>query len=141
MIKDIISFVTANQKFAIDFQITPIILRASDYLSAKKSKSNSENEKIHFEGEIVDIIDLAWTLKLGKSSLIDTSRILVGEIDGKLVGLLVDKVLEIINLNGDSNELNDSLNTDPFLEVSGEKLRLVDLKLLLKKSKSNIILD
>ena len=141
MIKDIISFVTANQKFAIDFQITPIILRASDYLSAKKSKSNSENEKIHFEGEIVDIIDLAWTLKLGKSSLIDSSRILVGEIDGKLVGLLVDKVLEIINLNGDSNELNDSLNTDPFLEVSGEKLRLVDLKLLLKKSKSNIILD
>ena len=141
MIKDIISFVTANQKFAIDFQITPIILRASDYLSAKKSKSNSENEKIHFEGEIVDIIDLAWTLKLGKSSLIDTSRILVGEIDGKLVGLLVDKVLEIINLNGDSHELNDSLNTDPFLEVSGEKLRLVDLKLLLKKSKSNIILD
>ena len=141
MIKDIISFVTANQKFAIDFQKTPIILRAKEYLNQEKIKNIKEIEKVYFEGEVIDVVDLAHILKLGRSSLLESSRLLVGEIEGKMYGFLVDKVIEIINLNGETLEMNNSMQFEEFIEISGEKLRLIDLKLILKNSNFKIIVD
>jgi purine-binding chemotaxis protein CheW len=141
MIKDIISFVTANQKFAIDFQKTPIILRAKEYLNQEKIKNIKEIEKVYFEGEVIDVVDLAHILKLGRSSLLESSRLLVGEIEGKMYGFLVDKVIEIINLNGETLEMNNSMQIEEFIEISGEKLRLIDLKLILKNSNFKIIVD
>ena len=141
MIKDIISFVTADQKFAIDFQTTPIILRANDYIKSKKLENGIHIEKVHFEGEVIELIDLAHILNLGGSLLRDSSRLLVGEIDGKMYGLLVDKVIEIINLNGDRYEFQNVVDADGHIEVLGEKLKVIDMNHLLKLSNIKISTD
>jgi chemotaxis signal transduction protein len=141
MIKDIISFVTANQKFAIDFQTTPIILRANDYIKSKQLENLMQSEKVHFEGEVVELIDLGHILELGNSIIGESSRLLVGEIDGRMYGLLVDKVIEIINLNGDRYEFQNVVDSDGQIDLLGKKLKVIDINNLLKSSKIKISTD
>ncbi|MCB9210947.1 MAG: chemotaxis protein CheW [Ignavibacteriales bacterium] len=140
MIKDIIYFIIADQKFAIDFQSTPIILRTGDYISSAEINGASTS-KIEFEGEKIQIIDLGKILNLGNSSIVESSRLLVGDLNGKMFGLLVDKVVEIINLNGDAVEYINADFSENYIKVSGNNLRLVEANKIINNLKIKTISD
>jgi len=138
MIKDIISFEIASQKFAVDFQKTPIILRAKDYLNPSHIGAGLSLDKIHFENEVIELIDLANILNFETLPLSDSSRILVGEIGGVMFGLLVDKVVEIINLSIEFEDFENTISVKEYIDVSSEKLRVINVNDLLRKSNLNI---
>ncbi|MCB9220140.1 MAG: chemotaxis protein CheW [Ignavibacteriales bacterium] len=140
MIKDIIYFIIADQKFAIDFQSTPIILRTGVYISSAEINGATKRE-IEFEGEKIQIIDLGKILNLGKSSLFESSRLLVGDLNGEMFGLLVDKVIEIINLNGDAIEYENADYSENYIKVSGNNLRLVEADKIINNLKTKTISD
>lgn len=140
MIKDIIYFIIADQKFAIDFQSTPIILRTGDYISSAEINGATKRE-IEFEGEKIQIIDLGKILNLGNSSLFESSRLLVGDLNGEMFGLLVDKVIEIINLNGDAIEYENADYSENYIKVSGNNLRLVEADKIINNLKTKTISD
>ena len=139
MIKDIISFVVAGKKFAIDFQRTPIILTAKDYLT--KNGNGLVLSNFRFEEEIVEIIDLAGYLQIEELSITDSSKILVGEMESNMFGLVVDKVVEIVNLNGAGISLENNFDnselelTSNSVEISGENLALINVDNLLQHTK------
>jgi len=139
MIKDIISFVAADKKFAIDFQRTPIILSAKDYLT--KNGKGMILGNFRFEDENVEIIDLAGYLHIEELPISDSTKILVGEMESNMFGLVVDKVLEIINLTGFGVNFYDTLDNSELelacnnIEISGENLELINIDNLLKHTK------
>ncbi len=59
---------------------------------------------INLRGRIVSVIDLKKRFRLGNVDRTKASRILVAEMDGRVVGLLVDAASEVLRLPADSIE-------------------------------------
>ncbi len=143
MIKDVVSFIISGKKFVADFQKTPIILSAEEFIDVKLSNNESIPRKFKFENVDVEILDISSQLGVKNVELTKLSKILVGEIDNKLFGVLVDSVIEIINLNDDlthqvkENQSQELLKKEVFVEISGERLRFLDIYDCERKNVSN----
>ncbi|MCP5063072.1 MAG: hypothetical protein GY936_11505 [Ignavibacteriae bacterium] len=137
MIQDIISFSISNNCYAVELQKAPIILSATDYLPTNFLLENS-NYYFKFSNLKVELINLAKVLRDRNANITKSSKILVGEKGDELFGILVDSVIEIVNLNGDlENNFYEELNDHPnvfagSIELSGEKLKMIDINELLK---------
>lgn len=59
---------------------------------------------INLRGKIVPVVDLRKRLNLRDADLTKSSRVLITENDGRLVGLLVDAVSEVLKLPPDAVE-------------------------------------
>jgi purine-binding chemotaxis protein CheW len=59
---------------------------------------------INLRGKIVPVIELKSRLKLGKSEINKDSRVVVVEHGPKLLGFLVDRVSQVLNLSSDEIE-------------------------------------
>ena len=141
MIKDIVSFNIAGNKFAIDFQKTPLILTASKYLPF--ANNLNDIKFINFENHQVKMVYVHDYLHLPFEGISEDSKILVGELEEKMYGLIVDRVIEIITITNDFKILtieNGNEIISGEIVVSNEKIPLVDTYLLLKQinSKRNI---
>ena len=133
MIKDIISFIVSDYKFVSDFQKTPIILTASDYINFGEITNGNFPKKFLFDEVDVEILNISQFLGLNNVSFSPQTKILVGEIENRLFGILVDQVIEIINLNediGEQIECNKSSNIfgeDALIDIASEKCRFIDM--------------
>lgn len=141
MIKDIISFSLQNGNYAIELQRVPIILTASKYLSKDFNPSFSQSFK--FGNYDVEIIDLANLLNTEFSKVNEFTKILVGEQNEIMFGLVVDRVMEIVNLNGEHdrcfkepNEGNSKL-LQGYLDISDEQFKLLDVDQILHTRQTN----
>lgn len=137
MIQDIISFSMSNNCYAVELQKAPIILSATDYLPTNFQLENSKYY-FKFSNLKVELINLAKILRDGNNGITKTSKILVGEKGDQLFGMLVDSVIEIVNLNGEleNNYFEESNNNHNVfagcVEISGEKLKMIDIEEILK---------
>jgi purine-binding chemotaxis protein CheW len=59
---------------------------------------------INLRGKIVSVIDLRKRLRINGAEKNKKNRILVTEIEGRVVGLVVDEVSEVLRLNPDNIE-------------------------------------
>ncbi len=147
MIRDIISFSLADEKFAVDLISTPLILTASEYLP--KYTKNHFPQYIQFDNNQIEIIDLHHILNIKDIKILNTSKILVGEFYDKMYGLIVDKVIEIISIREDFNKIfTKNKNSNNFvlgnIVLFNEIFKLVSVELLIKNyylNKNIISLD
>lgn len=137
MIQDIISFSMSSNCYAVELQKAPIILSATDYLPSNFQLDNS-NYYFKFSNLNVELINLSKFLNHQSSNITKSSKILVGEKGDKLFGMLVDSVKEIVNLNGDleNNFYEEISNSSTYftgcIEISGEKLKMIDIDEILR---------
>jgi purine-binding chemotaxis protein CheW len=94
---------------------------------------------INLRGRIVPVIDLSKRLKLEGMPLSKSSRILILEVENKVIGLLVDAVTEIVGIPPESveppPEIVSSISAEYLIGVGKlpEKLViLLDLRNILK---------
>lgn len=138
MIYDIITFSISNRKFAVELQKVPIILSANEYLPDNFTLINN-NYYFKFSNYETEIINLANLLNLKNCGIGKTSKILVGQNGDNMFGLLVDEVKEIINLNDktEANLFENESDSDKYfigtLEVCNERLKIINIKEILKK--------
>ncbi len=137
MISDIITFSISNRKFAIELQKVPIILSAKEYLPNNFTLIN-RTYYFKFSNYETELINLADLLNLDNCSVGDATKILVGQNGDEMFGLLVDKVEEIINLNGESeaNFFENQNSQDKYIlgtiEIFDEKLKIIKVEEILK---------
>ncbi len=137
MISDIITFSISNRKFAIELQKVPIILSAKEYLPNNFTLIN-KTYYFKFSNYETELINLADLLNLDNCSVGDATKILVGQNGDEMFGLLVDKVEEIINLNGESeaNFFENQNSQDKYIlgtiEIFDEKLKIIKVEEILK---------
>ena len=94
---------------------------------------------INLRGRIVSIIDVNKRLKLGGSTRTKASRILIVDVEKKVVGLLVDAVTEILRLPAESiepaPEIVTSIGSEYIMGVGklpGKLIILLELQKILK---------
>lgn len=93
---------------------------------------------INLRGKIIPVIDLRRRLNLQGMERTKTSRVLITENEGRLVGLLVDAVSEVLKLQPEAveapPEMISSIGVEYITGVAKMELRLIillDLKKVL----------
>lgn len=99
----VVRFMVGKESFGIDIGRVQEIVTVPEITKIPDTPDFLEGI-INLRGKIVSVIDLRKRLKLNGSFKDKKNRILVTEMDGKVVGLIVDEVSEVLRLNPDNIE-------------------------------------
>lgn len=133
--KQIIVFTLGNETYGADINQIKEIIKVRDITPVPKSPA-AVLGVIDLRGKIIPIIDLKEEFGMVKSPPIDINLIIVTEVTGKLAGLRVDAVTEVIKIESSmiENASEVSLTGDlenafsGLVKVNDEVIILVDLK-------------
>ena len=93
----LVSFKLGNEEFAVDILKIQEINRMVEITKVPKAPAFVEGV-INLRGKVIPIIDLRKRFGLEVSEYTKNTRIVVVDIEGKVVGLVVDGVSEVLRL-------------------------------------------
>lgn len=110
-ISQLVSFVVGNEEFGVNILKVQEIIRSVSITRVPKSPDYVAGV-INLRGKIVPVIDLRKRFSLLPKEADKDTRIIVVELDGKVVGFLVDKVKEVLRVENEIIEPPPDLTTD-----------------------------
>ncbi len=99
----LVSFNIGDEEFAVDILRVQEIIRIVEITKVPKSPPFVEGV-INLRGKVIPIIDLRKRFNLEERKTTKETRIIVVDIDGKVIGLIVDSVSEVLRLPSDTIE-------------------------------------
>ncbi len=115
MAKDlhIVGFRVGRETFGVNIALVHEIVRVPEITAVPDSPDFIEGV-INLRGKIISIIDLRKRFREREITSHKKNRIIVSEIDGKLVGLIVDAASEVLKIP------NDQVDPPPNIFEEGE---------------------
>jgi purine-binding chemotaxis protein CheW len=98
-----VSFGLGNEEFGIDILSVQEINRVIAITRVPNAPKYVEGV-INLRGKIVPVVDLRKRFSIQPSALTDEARIIVIEIKGKIIGLMVDVVRQVLTINKNTIE-------------------------------------
>ena len=99
----VVRFMVGKESFGVDIGRVQEIVTVPEITRVPDTPDFLEGI-INLRGKIVSVIDLRKRLKINGAEKNRKNRILVTEIKGRVVGLIVDEVSEVLRLNPDNIE-------------------------------------
>ena len=99
----LVVFRIGKEFYGIGIEVVHEIIKVPD-ITAMPDAPDFFEGVINLRGKIIPVIDLRKRLRLKGSEKNRSSRILITENQGRLVGILVDSVTEVLKLNPDAIE-------------------------------------
>ena len=99
----LVSFLLGEEHFGVDILLVQEIITVPGITRIPNAPSFIEGV-INLRGKLVPVIDLRKRLKVGEQVIVQQTRILVIQVDGKVTGFLVDAVESVMSVPGDSIE-------------------------------------
>lgn len=93
----LVGFYLGTEEYAVDILRIKEIKLMQQITKVPKAPDFVEGV-INLRGDIVPIIDLKKKLNLGEAVIDEETKIIVVEIEGKMVGMIVDEVSEVIEI-------------------------------------------
>ena len=93
----LVGFYLGEEEYAVDILRIKEIKLMQEITNVPKAPSFVEGV-INLRGDIVPIIDLKKKLSLGSAVINEETKIIVVEIENKMVGMIVDEVSEVIEI-------------------------------------------
>ena len=91
---------------------------------------------INLRGNVVTVIDTRRRFALGEREVDDNTRIIIIEVEGQVIGLLVDSVAEVVYLRGSEVESAPDVGNDESSKyIQGVVTREADLLILVDVNK------
>ena len=124
----VVTFRVGNEDYGLHIMKVQEIIRVIEAVKVPKAPAYVEGV-INLRGKIIPIIDLRKRMRKAITCYSDASRIIVVDTGGRLAGLVVDAVIDVIMLNGDDVEpcpsLDDSKRSDYIMGVGRQGDRLI----------------
>ncbi len=98
-----VGFKIGKELFGVDIASVKEIVRVPEIVKVPDTPDFVEGV-INLRGKIVSVVDLKKRFRLGQVDRSKTSRVLVVEMNGRVIGLLVDAASEVLRLPADSIE-------------------------------------
>jgi purine-binding chemotaxis protein CheW len=134
----VVSFRIGRELFGVYIHIVQEIVRVPEITPVPEMPPFVEGV-INLRGKIVSIVDLSKRLQIGEAKRSRSNRILIIEVEKKIVGLLVDAVTEILRIPPESVEPTPDIITSVGAEyilgvgkLPDKLIILLDLKNILK---------
>ena len=96
---------------------------------------------VNLRGNVVTVIDTRKRFGLPPKEVDDATRIVIIEVEGQVIGVLVDSVAEVLDLRASAIEIAPNVGNDESAKyiqgvasINGELLILIDLNRLLSES-------
>ncbi|HEC18802.1 MAG TPA: chemotaxis protein CheW [Gammaproteobacteria bacterium] len=132
-----VTFRLENEKYGINVMQVQEVLRVSEIAPVPGAPSYVLGI-INLRGNVVTVIDTRSRFGLPSAETDDSSRIVIIESEEQVVGILVDSVAEVVDLNSADMESAPNVGTEESAKFiqgvashDGELLILVDLNKLL----------
>jgi purine-binding chemotaxis protein CheW len=136
----IVGFRVGRETFGVPIELVLEIVRVPEITSVPDSPDYIEGV-INLRGKIVSIIDLRK--RFGEKDIVNNdrkNRILVAEIDGKMIGLIVDAASEVLKFPASQVEPPPNVFSDDELnyvtgvgKLSGRLIILINLSKILQR--------
>ena len=141
----VVRFLVGKESFGVDIGRVQEIVTVPEITRVPDTLDFLEGI-INLRGKIVSIIDLRKRLRINGTERNKKNRILVTEIDGRVVGLVVDEVSEVLRLNPDNieppPEMVNSVGAEYITGVGkleDKIIMLLDVAKILKTSEINAL--
>lgn len=115
----LVIFKLGTEEFGVDIMQVQEIIRMPEITRIPKSPEYIKGV-INLRGKIIVVMDLDSRFRMNSNELTDESRIIVVDIDGTVVGMVVDSVSEVIRMSG--------ANVDATPEIISQKIEAEYLK-------------
>ena len=133
----LVVFHIGKELYAVGIEAVHEIVKVPDITEVPDAPAFLEGV-INLRGKIVPVIDLRKRMRLPAGERTKTSRVLITENEGRLVGLLVDAVSEVLKMSPDAveapPEMISSIGVEYITGVAKVEARLIillDLKRVL----------
>lgn len=143
----IVRFRVGEEYFGIDITRIHEIVTVPDITKVPDSPAFLEGI-INLRGKIVSVVDLRKRLKLNAIQRNKKSRILVTDINNKIIGLIVDEVSEVLRIDPESIELPPELVSsfgaryiNAVVKLENSIVLLLDLDRLLSADEAEGLAD
>jgi len=124
----LVTFRVDNEEYGLNIMKVQEIIRVVEAVKVPKAPGYVEGV-VNLRGKIVPIIDLRKRMGKVVTPYTDSSRIIVVDAGGRLAGLSVDLVIDVIILSDDRIEpcpsINDNERSDYLLGVARWNERLI----------------
>src|SRR3989304_3855749 len=124
----IVTFRVGSENYGLHIRRVQEIIRVIEAVKVPKAPAYVEGV-INLRGKIIPIIDLRKRMMKVITCYSDASRIIVVDTGGRLAGLVVDAVIDVIMLNGDDVEpcpsIDDAKRSDYIIGVGRQGDRLI----------------
>ena len=143
----LVSFSLGNEEFAVDILKVQEINRMIEITKVPKSPDFVEGV-INLRGKVIPIIDLRRRFGLNAQEHDKQTRIIVVDIKGKIIGLVVDSVSEVLRLSSETIEPPppmvagvDAQYICGVGKLDNRLLILLDLNKILSSEENNILVN
>ncbi|MCH7886792.1 MAG: chemotaxis protein CheW [Candidatus Marinimicrobia bacterium] len=126
----LVGFQLGNEEYGIDILKVQEINRVTEITKIPQSPDFVEGV-INLRGNVIPIIDLRKRFHMPEREHDKQTRIVVGEIDGRTVGFIVDAVSEVIRLPANTVEPPPSIVSDEKSQYISGVGKLEDRLLML----------
>lgn len=136
----IVGFRVGRETFGVPISLVHEIVRVPEITAVPDSPTYVEGV-INLRGKIVPVVDLRKRFGQKPTSNGKKNRILVAEVDGKMVGLMVDAASEVLKLPPSEVDQPPAVIEDPQQnyvtgvgKLNGRLIILVDLSKVLRRN-------
>ncbi|NLW24712.1 MAG: chemotaxis protein CheW [Clostridia bacterium] len=105
----VVAFKLGNEEYAIDVMAVQEIIRPTAITRVPRTK-DFYSGVINLRGNVVPIVNLAKRFNLEEVELTEKSRIIILNVNDIRVGITVESVTEVININKDDIETPNLTN-------------------------------
>lgn len=141
-----VTFQVANEGFALPMDQVAEIIRVPESVGVPLTPHTLVG-LANLRGNVLPILDLRRILQLNESENSDSTRVIVADA-GRRVGLIVDKVAKVVNVDESSIETADCMESVTHTEILSGVIRvddsiiqLLDVKQLMKQDFNNIVAE
>ncbi len=96
----LVTFEVAGEEYAVDILAVREINRMMDLTRVPQSPPEVEGV-INLRGKIIPVVDLRRRFGMATAERTESSRIVVVEVGGRVLGFVVDRVHEVLRLSSD----------------------------------------
>ncbi len=132
----LVTFRIGNEEFGIDIQKVQEINRMIDITKIPNTAAHVEGV-VNLRGKIIPIVSLRTKLGFGEAERDKATRIMVVEIDGNVLGFIVDSVSEVLRIHDAKIEPTPSITggtdanyIDGVINLGDRLLILLNLSML-----------
>ncbi len=142
---EVVTFTLGNEEYGIDIQRVQE-LRGYDAVTRIANAPAYIKGVVNLRGIIVPVIDMRIKFNLGTATYDEYTVVIVLNIRGRVVGMVVDSVSDVITLSADQikpvPEMGSALDTDYLIglgTLDERMLILVDIERLMSSSEMGLI--
>ncbi len=99
-LSQLISFVVGDEEYGLDILRVKEVIRIREITRLPRAPSFVKGI-INLRGDVIPIIDLRDRFGLEHKDYTETTRVIVVDVDGKLVGMVVDAASQVVRIPND----------------------------------------